>query len=55
MTNEQELAMDILTLAYTGGMPDSYWHTDVRIYRACRVLGIKPEDAQDVARKVMET
>jgi hypothetical protein len=47
--------MDVLTMAYTGGMPDTYWQTDVRIYRACRVLEIKPEEAQAIARKVMET
>jgi hypothetical protein len=40
------LAKDVLTMAGLGSMPDSYWLTDRRILRACRVLGITPEKAR---------
>lgn len=42
-----DLAKDILTLAASGGMPDTFWQTDQRIERACVVLGWTPEKARE--------
>jgi hypothetical protein len=53
--DKQDLAADVLTMAYVGGMPDSYWHTDPRIKRACEVLGIETgESARAFAAAVIE-
>lgn len=53
-TSEREdLAMDVLTMAYFGGMPDTYWHTDSRILRACRVLGIEVQQAKAFAEEAV--
>lgn len=40
------LAKNVLSLAAQGGMPDTYWHTDSRIRRACKVLNWTPEQAR---------
>jgi hypothetical protein len=37
------LAEDIIRMAQTAGMPDSYFVTDTRVARACLVLGFTPE------------
>lgn len=50
----EDLAADVLTMAYDGGMPDSYWHTDQRIARACRVLDIEPYNAYAYAEDIKE-
>lgn len=44
-----KLAWDVLSLALTGGMPDSYWLTDQRITRACEALGMDASEARDAA------
>ena len=44
-----QLARDVLTMAASGGMPDTYWHSDTRISRACEVLGITPDQAREMA------
>ena len=44
--NAKNLAKDVLSLAVAGGMPDTFWHTDPRIRRACDTLGISPQQAQ---------
>lgn len=36
------LARAILSMAVSGGLPDSYWESDSRVLLACRVLGIQP-------------
>lgn len=41
----EDLARDVISLAQTGGMPESFWSTDSRIARACTVLGVEPEEA----------
>lgn len=43
------LALDVLSMASAGGMPDSYWLTDERIGRACSVLGVTPEEGRALA------
>ena len=53
MTMEEELAVDVLTMAYVGGMPDTYWLTDVRIKRACEVLRVPQEQARALAEEVL--
>lgn len=45
----RQLARDVLTMAANGGMPDTYWHTDSRIKRACNVLGWSIIDAREWA------
>lgn len=35
----------MLTIAGAGGMPETRFHTDARIERACTVLGLTPEQA----------
>ncbi len=42
----EQLALDAISMAKAGGMPDDYWLTDPRIARACRVLGITPAEAR---------
>lgn len=42
----RQLALDVLTLAADGGMPDSFWHTDSRIIRATDELGWTVEAAR---------
>lgn len=44
----QQLATDVLSMAASGNMPDSYWHTDRRIFRACQALGASVEEAQAI-------
>lgn len=52
----EQLARDILTMAYDGGMPDTFWSTDRRILRACEVLGVNiGAAAQEMARLLKET
>ena len=36
----RQLAKDVLTMAATGCMPDTYWWTDQRIQRAIEVLDV---------------
>lgn len=47
VTTEQ-LALDAISMARAGGMPDPYWLTDPRIARACSVLGITPAEAREL-------
>jgi hypothetical protein len=44
-------AMDVLSMAASGSMPDSYWHTDSRITRALATLTWSVEQAQQWARE----
>lgn len=44
----EQLALDAISLARAGGMPDDYWLRDPRIARACLVLGITPQEARDL-------
>jgi ribonuclease HI len=44
----EQLALDTISMARAGGMPDPYWLTDPRIARACSVLGITPAEARDL-------
>lgn len=44
----EQLALDAISMARAGGMPDPYWLKDPRIARACRVLGLSPEQARDL-------
>lgn len=44
----EQLARDVLSMAATGGMPDSFWLTDTRIERACAVLGLSPAEAREL-------
>lgn len=41
----RQLARDVLSLAQRAAMPESYWHTDSRVARACTTLGITPATA----------
>lgn len=45
---EVVIARDLIAFAQVAGMPDSYWHTDRRIARACAVLGITPDEASEM-------
>lgn len=45
----EDIAKDVLSLAATAGMPDTYWATDHRIDRACTVLGWTPNEAREWA------
>jgi hypothetical protein len=47
----KRLAKDVLLMAASGGMPDSYWHTDSRIKRACKVLGWTADQARSWAER----
>ena len=47
-TTVEQLALDAISMARAGGMPDEYWSTDPRIERACSVLGITPTEARDL-------
>lgn len=40
-----QLARDVLSLAQRANMPESYWHTDSRVARACATLAITPARA----------
>lgn len=51
MITPQQLALDVLHLAMIGGMPSSYWHTDSRIARACEVLGVDVDFAEQYAEE----
>jgi hypothetical protein len=53
-TLEYQLARDVLTLAAVAGMPDSYWWTDKRVVRACKVLGLTAEDGREWAEQENE-
>ena len=50
-SDTKQLAKDVLTMAADGSMPDTYWHTDGRILRACNVLGWSIIDARTWAEK----
>ena len=45
----RQLAQDVLIVAFLGGMPGTYWHTDSRIERACDALGWTPTEAREWA------
>jgi hypothetical protein len=47
-TQLEQLARDVIAMAQAGSMPDTYWHSDSRISRACDVLGISPDEARDM-------
>lgn len=42
----ETLAQAVLSMAMSGGMPDSYWETDSRIQLACRTLGLTTAEAR---------
>lgn len=42
----RQAARDVLTMAANGGMPATFWHTDIRIQRACTVLDIGSGEAR---------
>lgn len=44
-TRKVQLAYDVLSMASSASMPDTFWSTDSRILRACEVLGITPAHA----------
>jgi hypothetical protein len=46
----KESAKDVLMMAASGGMPDSFWMTDKRIERACATLKWTPEKAREWAQ-----
>lgn len=46
------IAECVLSMALTGGMPDTFWLTDLRITSACRVLGIEPSEARQHAERL---
>jgi hypothetical protein len=50
----RQLATDMLTLAGHGGMPETFFFTDQRIERACKVLGISPAEACHFAHRQEE-
>lgn len=52
--SRERLALDVLHLAMLGGMPSSYWQTDSRIARACEVLGIDVDYAEQHAEETYE-
>lgn len=47
-------ALDVLTMAETGGMPDTYWATDGRITRARATLKLTVAGARSLARRQVE-
>lgn len=53
-TRELQLAIDVLTLAADGGMPDTFWHTDSRVQRACAALRWTPDEAREWVRHEQE-
>lgn len=46
---ERLLAESVLSMAASGSMPDTFWHTDSRIILACQVLDLTPEQAREWA------
>ena len=44
-------SQDVLSMALSGDMPSSFWKTDDRIARACRILGIDPDFAEQHAEE----
>lgn len=51
----EQLALDVISLAITGGMPATYWASDSRIARACAVLDLTVEEARTLPGNVHET
>lgn len=51
IADRRQLAKDVLAVAASGGMPDTFWWTDSRIARAREALGWTVEKAQEWARK----
>lgn len=51
MISPEKLAKDVLSMAASGGMPDSFWQTDSRIGRACQVLNMTPDAARQWAQQ----
>jgi len=47
----EQLAKDVLSVAASGGMPDSVWATDERVQRACTFLGWDYTRAREWARE----
>ena len=45
------LAHDVLSMAASGEMPDTFWQTDQRVLRACEALDISPENARNWAQE----
>lgn len=56
-TRKVQLAYDVLSMAESGNMPDSFWFSDQRIARACEVLSITPRAAlqKKWSAKVLDT
>lgn len=48
------IAKDVLTMAATGGMPNTFWYTDERIARACEALGWNRREARTWAQQWLE-
>jgi hypothetical protein len=46
---ERLLAESVLSIAASGGMPDTFWQTDSRIALACQVLDWTPDQAREWA------
>lgn len=44
-------ARNVLSMAASGGMPDTYWHDDSRILSACEELGCTPTEARQWAEE----
>lgn len=49
----RELALDVLTMAVVGGMPDTYWLTDSRVARACDVLEVPIQIGRQIAEELV--
>jgi hypothetical protein len=50
-----QLARDILSLADTAGMPDTYWRTDQRLKRARAALGLDEDVVRSPSHYETET
>lgn len=44
-------ARNVLSIAASGGMPDTFWQTDSRILSACKVLSLTPTEAREWAEE----
>lgn len=48
--NSEEQARNVLSMAASGGMPDTFWQSDRRIASACKVLGWTVEEGREWAQ-----
>jgi ribonuclease HI len=51
----EQLALDVISLAITGGMPETYWASDSRVARACAILNLTVEEARTLPGNVHDT